>query len=142
MKYKRFFMSETKDVANIGTDAHIRYALDMEKLDLSIIKDSAAISSRTERLTLQPSFVPPEFLGEKEKSTWADFPPPIAFPNERVFGEKLIDGLDPDLAKQILESIPPEDKESQIVRPFIDTVQKIMKNLELSNNGRRRFISG
>ncbi len=132
-----------KTVADMGIEVSRAYAENAERYDSSFIKDSMEIPHRTESLTLHPSFVRPEFLGEKEKSTWADFPPSIAVPSKFVFGDQLIPGLDVEQLKQTITTLPkPEDNESRIVSSFIERTKKIEELLRLSNHGRRQFLAG
>ncbi len=134
-------MSESKTIDNLGTGVSREYARSVHDLDLSVITDSFAIPSRTERLSLQPSYIPLEILGEKEKTTWADFPTPIAVPSKSIFEQDLVPGINSEQVQQIAKNFPKEE-ESKTILTFSDRYAKLQKDLDLSTQGRKRFIAG
>jgi len=94
-------MPEAKTVDNLGIEPSIRWALDQERVDLSIVKEAPFVSKQTVVDVAAPTFVSEFdllFQTRQRFVPWASFsaPPGYNFQTMRIFTHQVIPSIGPE----------------------------------------------
>lgn len=87
----------SKTIDNLGIETSVRYALDQETYDKSMLSDSRSVSTQVSVEVNSPTYSPylESFLGSSRQASWAAFYPPKRYNKQkkRLFSSSLIPSL-------------------------------------------------